>query len=269
MMMLDEPYRWAEAVANRRDYIEDQLGSGSPVVGLNYRDGALLLTLGRGQQKIFEVYDRIAMGAVGHPTDIEKLRQAAIDLAHVIGFNYSEADVTLQQIVHFGLGPAMKTAFDEIVRSPYIARVLLVELEDPGKAIVLYTVDYDGGFLRTDKQGALGGIPEADRVMQRYLAEADTGRLGLRDALDLALRAWAAGRWAGQLEEMPNEASDLDRAADEADVTGVLRDALGSLEVEAAVLQRSRTRKNKFRTLASREIAPVISAYRGSKPAGD
>lgn len=265
MILLDEPYRWAEAVANRRDYIEDQLRSGSPVVGLNYRDGVLLLTLGRGQQKIFEVYDRIAMGAVGHPTDIEKLRQAAIDLAHVIGFNYSEADVTLQQIVHFGLGPAVKTAFDEVVRSPYIARVLLAELEDPEKAVVFYTVDYDGGFQRTEAQGVLGGIPEADRVMQRRLAGVDTARMGLRDALDAALGVWAAGRWAGQLEEMPNEALELDRAADEADVTGVLRDALGSLEVEAAVLQRSRTGNNKFRALAPREIAPVVKAYRGSE----
>ena len=103
-MMLDEPYRFAEAVSNRRDYIEDQLRGGSPVVGLTYADGILFLTLGRGQQKIYETYDRIAMGSVGHPTDIEKLRQAAVDLASVVGFNYSDADVTLQQIVHFGLG---------------------------------------------------------------------------------------------------------------------------------------------------------------------
>ncbi len=95
-MMLEEPYRWAEAVANRREYIEDQLADGSPVVGIGFSSGALVLTLGQGQQKIYEVYDRIAMGALGHPTDIEKLRQAAVDLAHVIGFNYSDADVTLQ-----------------------------------------------------------------------------------------------------------------------------------------------------------------------------
>ena len=100
-MLLDEPYRFAEAIANRRDYIEDQLRDGSPVVGVAFADGLLMVTLKGGSQKLFEAYDRIGLGSVGHPTDIEKLRQSAVDLAHVIGFNYSDADVTLQQIVHF------------------------------------------------------------------------------------------------------------------------------------------------------------------------
>ena len=125
MMLSDEPYRWAEAVANRRDYIEDQIRQGSPVVGVGYEDGILLLTLSQSQQKVFEVYDRLLLAGIGHSTDIENLRQAAIDMAHSIGFNYSEDDVTLRQIVYFGLGPAMKAGFDDVVRSPFLARVLL------------------------------------------------------------------------------------------------------------------------------------------------
>ena len=65
--MIEEPYRWVEAIANRREYIEAQLASGSPIAALGYRDGILFLTLGRTRQKIFEIYDRIAMGAIGHP----------------------------------------------------------------------------------------------------------------------------------------------------------------------------------------------------------
>ena len=57
--MRDEPYRWIEAIQDRRDYIEDQLRVGSPVVGLTYNEGMVLLTIGRGQRKIFEVHDRI------------------------------------------------------------------------------------------------------------------------------------------------------------------------------------------------------------------
>ena len=52
--MLDEPYRYLEAVSNRRDYVEDQLRQGSPIVSLQYDDGILLLTIGRGQRKIYE-----------------------------------------------------------------------------------------------------------------------------------------------------------------------------------------------------------------------
>ena len=65
--MIEEPYRWVEAIANRREYIETQLASGSPIAAVGYGDGILFVTLGRARQKVFEIYDRIAMGAIGHP----------------------------------------------------------------------------------------------------------------------------------------------------------------------------------------------------------
>ena len=55
--MIEEPYRWVEAIANRREYIETQLASGSPIAAVGYRDGILFFTLGRARQKIFEIYD--------------------------------------------------------------------------------------------------------------------------------------------------------------------------------------------------------------------
>ncbi len=259
-MMLDEPYRWADAVANRREYIEDQLRGGSPVVGLAWRDGALLLTLGQGQQKIFEVYDRIGMAALGHPADIEKLRQSAVDLASVIGFNYSEQDVNLQQIVHFGLGPAVKTAFDEVFRSPFIVRVLMLELDVSKKGAVFYTVDYDGTFQKYEGRGVIGEVPEADGLMRSRLPEND--RLSLRNALKAALEAWAAGRFVGTLDEVPRETSELERMAGEADLQAILKDALASATVEAVVLDRSGTDKRRFRVLGDREILPVIKPFR-------
>ena len=62
--MIEEPYRWVEAIANRAEYIETQLAAGSPIVALGYRDGILFLTLGKTRQKLFEIYDRIATGGV-------------------------------------------------------------------------------------------------------------------------------------------------------------------------------------------------------------
>ena len=56
--MIEEPYRWVEAIANRREYIETQLATGSPIAAVGYNDGILFLTLGRSRQKIFEIYDR-------------------------------------------------------------------------------------------------------------------------------------------------------------------------------------------------------------------
>ena len=260
--MHDEPYRWAEAVANRREYIEDQLRGGSPVVGLGYRDGAVLVTMGQGQQKLFEIYDRVGLAALGHPTDIEKLRQAGVDLASVIGFNYSEADVTLQQIVHFGLGPTVKAAFDEILRSPYVARLLLAELGESGEVIAFYTVDYDGSFLKTEGYGAVGGVLDADRAMQERLQDGSASDLPLDLALGQALLAWGAGWFVGQMDEMPGEAEDLKKELDQADLPALIEEALESMTVQAVVLDRTRTGRGKYRALDAEEIEPILGAIR-------
>jgi len=47
-MTSDEPYRWLEAVANRREYIRDQLKGGTPVFALSRPEGILLLGVGQG-----------------------------------------------------------------------------------------------------------------------------------------------------------------------------------------------------------------------------
>jgi hypothetical protein len=62
-----EPYRWVEAIANRRSTSKRNSPRAGPIAALGYRDGILFLTLGQTRQKIFEIYDRIAMGAIGHP----------------------------------------------------------------------------------------------------------------------------------------------------------------------------------------------------------
>ena len=79
--MTEEPYRWLEAISNRREYIRDQLKGGTPVFALSRPEGILLLGVGIGQSKVFEIYDRHGFAALGHPVDIEKLRQAAIEAA--------------------------------------------------------------------------------------------------------------------------------------------------------------------------------------------
>src|SRR6201991_2392348 len=126
--MIEEPYRWVEAVANRREYIEHQLAGGSPIVGLTCAQGVIMLTLGRQQQKIFEIYDRIAMGGIGHPGDIERLRMAAIEVASTEGFTRSAADVSLRRLAYYSLSPVLKSAFEQIYGAPYLARMLFAEI---------------------------------------------------------------------------------------------------------------------------------------------
>ena len=112
--MIEEPYRWVEAIANRREYIETQIAGGSPIVALSYRDGILLFTLSRERQKLFEIYDRIGFGGMGHPGDIERLRMAAIEVASTEGFARASLDVSLRRLANYSLSPALKAAFDAV-----------------------------------------------------------------------------------------------------------------------------------------------------------
>src|SRR5205809_6371609 len=111
--MIEEPYRWVEAIANRREYIEAHLAQGSPIAALGYRAGILFLTLGKTRQKIFEIYDRIAMGAIGHAGDIERLRMAPIELASTEGVSRSATDVSLRRLVDCWLSAVMMAAVEQ------------------------------------------------------------------------------------------------------------------------------------------------------------
>jgi len=122
--MYEEPYRWIEAVANRRNYLDDQFIQGNPLIGVSFAQGILLLTFNRGTEKIYEIYDRIALGGMGHPADLEKLRYTLLDMAHVEGFQRSPADVTASRLMKNGLAPVIKQAFEEIFKAPHIPAFL-------------------------------------------------------------------------------------------------------------------------------------------------
>ena len=253
--MLDEPYRWVEAIRNRREYTDDQLAGASPVVGLAYDDGLLLLTSTPGPRKLFEVYNQVAFAGIGHPADIEKLRKAVIDIAHVEVFNLSASDVSLQRLVNLGVGPVMKSAFDEIFRSPYIARVLMAELDPRDRAETFYTVDPDGSFSSAGGAAVIAGSREAaETILGRLRGEASEP---LDGALARALGAWGAGR---ALAERGADAPDQGEVG-EPEVAAAVRGALDSGRIEAAVLERSRPTKTRFRLLDPQELAPSLAAF--------
>src|ERR1044071_5282124 len=142
--MIEEPYRWVEAIATRRDYIEMQLATGSSVIAVAYADGILLFTV--GQQKLFEIYDRIALGAIGHPGDIERLRMTAIELASTEGFTRSAADVSLRRLAYYSLSPVMKAAFEQVYGAPFLARLLFAEVGPRPEDDLFLRVEYDGAI---------------------------------------------------------------------------------------------------------------------------
>src|SRR6266498_4911153 len=142
--MTEEPYRWLEAIGNRREYIQEQMKGGTPVFAASRPEGILLLGVGQGQSKVFEIYDRHAFAALGHPVDIEKLRQVAIEAAHMEGFNRSSKDVTLRRLISFALSTMLKNSFEQIFAPPFIVESVWAELGETQAHDVLVRVHHDG-----------------------------------------------------------------------------------------------------------------------------
>ena len=126
--MTEEPYRWLEAIGNRREYIRDQLKGGTPVFAFSRPEGIFMVGIGQGASKVFEIYDRHALAALGHPVDIEKIRQTAIEAAHLEGFNRSAHDVTLRRLISFALSATLKNSFEQIFSPPIMVESIFAEL---------------------------------------------------------------------------------------------------------------------------------------------
>src|SRR5579859_3769318 len=171
--MIEEPYRWLEAIANRREYVREQLKGGSPALAASLPDGILLLGVGGGQSKVFELFDRHALAGLGHPADIEKIRQAAIDAAHVEAFTRAPEDVSLRRLVAFGLSPQLKNNFEQIFSAPFLVELLLAEVGGEPEQDLLVRLHFDGGFQFAPKGLAVAaGKSDAEVAAQAWLLEA-------------------------------------------------------------------------------------------------
>ena len=160
--MTEEPYRWLEAIGNRREYIRDQLKGGTPVFAVSRPEGIFLFGIGQGMSKVFEIYDRHAFAALGHPVDIEKVRQSAIEAAHLEGFNRSTKDVTLRRLIGFALSPSLKNSFEQIFSPPIMVEAIFAEVGETQPEDILCRLHYDGNH-RWEATGVLVAHTDPDR----------------------------------------------------------------------------------------------------------
>ncbi len=260
--MVYTPFDFNEAISQRREWAETGLREGSPVVGVSIEDGLFLLTVRQTQRKIFEVYDRLVYSAIGNQSDIEAIRIAAIDVAHREGFERSPDDVTAHRLVGFALSPPLKKLFGDSFNAPAVVRAIFGEMGTAPQNDLFYILNYDGEFFQRERCAAVAGTPEAEERIVLHLAEIapDTP---LRDAVPMALRAWAVGvllssRHAHGNEEEP-PAADADISDDQ--VLQEIRRRLSSGSVEVGLLDRRTRRESKFRLLSAAEIQDIVKDF--------
>jgi len=264
--MYEEPYRWVEAVGNRRTYLDEQFKQGSPVVAVTYEGGLLLTTVSKGTPKLYEIYDRIGLAGMGHPTDLEKLRFSLLEMAHTEGFNRSPSDVTGARLVKYGVAPLIKQAFEEVFKAPFIVKILLAELGQKREKDALLTINYDGTFEEATDVAVLAATPAVQKEMNEYLRRETAQNLSLEQAVGVALRAWALGDRAQQRAMDEGNQADQSRGSspsaalpiDAETLLAHLRSTVKEKMIECAVLERSFPGTSKYRAVKADELGRLL-----------
>jgi proteasome alpha subunit len=261
--MVYSPFDFNEANRHRMEYVEDNLRGGSPVVGVSFDSGLLLLTVRQSQRKVFEVYDRLIFSAIGKQADIEAIRIGAIDVAHREGFERSPDDVTVQRLVGFSLSPPLKRVFGDAFNAPAVIRALFGELGARPEEDLFFVLNYDGEFSQSNAFATVAGTPEAEDRMALWLMGVgpETTR---EQALERALKAWAVGAMETRRRKMgaedeENPLRDIDEGEQ---LAGFLREELKTSQVEVGILERFTGRESKFRLLANSDLEGLLKDYR-------
>lgn len=244
--MMEEPYRWLEAMGHRREYVREQLKGGSPVLAARLREGILLVGIGMGHSKVFELFDRQAMAALGHPADLERVRQVAIDAAHVEAFTRAPEDVSLRRLVAYGLSPQLKASFEQVFGAPVLAEFLFAEVGDEPEEDVFVRLHFDGTFeLERGRVALAASRPEAEAAARRWLDSACGEEADRHQAAEWLLQAWDA---------LEAQRGFDDGLGSEDDRRGRWRERLAGRQLELGWLGRAGRRRARFERLTREQL---------------
>jgi proteasome alpha subunit len=211
---------------DRSEFARKGIAQGRSVVTIEYVDGILFLAENPSAtlHKISEIYDRIAFAGVGKYSEFEDLRISGVRLADLRGYAYDREDVTAKTLAN-AYSQVLATIFTTQMK-PYEVEILVGEVGERPEDNRIFDIKYDGFVTDVNGSGAVGG--RSDDLAAR-LKDGYRDGMSLKDAVQLATQALA------DVEERP--------------VTGE--------NLEAAVLDRTKPARRKFRRLSDQELSDL------------
>ncbi len=216
-----------QLMKDRSEFAHKGIARGKSVVGLEYADGVLFLAENPSAtlHKISEIYDRIAFAGVGKYSEFEDLRISGVRLADLRGYSYGRDDVRARDLAN-AYSQALSTIFTQQMK-PYEVEILVGEIGENGGGIEIYHVLFDGTVTDEHEHVAIGGHAEE-----------------LSNALGAGYEAgWDLATACREAVKALSTAEGREIAAE---------------QVEAAVLDRTRTQRRKFRRLAENDVAGFL-----------
>ncbi|WP_407317958.1 proteasome subunit alpha [Isoptericola halotolerans] len=226
-----------QLMKDRADFARKGIARGRSVVVLAYAGGIAFATENpsRALHKISEIYDRIALAAVGKYNEFENLRVAGVRYADLRGYSYDRTDVTARGLANAyaqTLGTVFTTESKPLEVELVVVEVGAVPAEDQ-----LYRLSYDGSVADEHGFVVMGG--QAEQLTARVRETWSEG-MALEDVLRLAVHALGA------------VAPDGTVAADGAERS------IPASALEVAVLERDRPRRT-FRRLHGDVLADLLA----------
>ncbi|MEA2555581.1 MAG: proteasome alpha subunit [Actinomycetota bacterium] len=215
-----------QMMKDRSEYAHKGIARGRSVIGVEYKDGLLFIAENPSAtlHKISEVYDHIAFAGVGKYSEFEDLRIAGIRLADMRGYSYGREDVKARDLAN-AYSQALSTIFTQQMK-PYEVEILVGEVDGEAAGTTLYHVMFDGSINDEHGTVAIGGHAEelSEALKSRYEA-----------GWDLATAVKTA-----------------------AEVIGGPEATIAPDQLEAGILDRTKTHRRKFRRLDDTEIAGIL-----------
>jgi proteasome alpha subunit len=221
-----------QQMKDRADFARKGIGRGRSVVVVQYADGICFVAENQSQalHKISEIYDRIAFAAVGRYNEFENLRIAGVRLADLRGYSYDRRDVTGRGLAN-AYAQTLGTIFSSGGEKPYEVEIFVAEVGDEPADDQVYRLTYDGSVADEHGYAVMGGSTERSTA---YLSEHYAEGLDQAGAIRLAVAALAH-------DSEPTREVEAD-------------------QIEAAVLDRTRTLSRKFRRLPARTVRESLAS---------
>jgi len=219
------------------EYARKGIARGRSVAALEYADGVLFVAENPSAtlHKISEIYDRIGFAGVGKYSEFEDLRIAGIRLADIRGYSYGREDVSAKALAN-AYSQSLSAIFTQAMK-PYEVEILVAQVGDTPEGNEIFHVLFDGSV--TDEQGSVGIGGSSDELTEHLRDSYEPG-WDLGTGVRAAVKALADGG----SREIPPE------------------------DIEAAVLDRNRPRRRKFRRLDDDEVRAILADGDGPPATG-
>jgi proteasome alpha subunit len=230
-----------QVMKDRADYARKGIARGRSVVVVQYTDGILFVAENRSKalHKISEIYDRVAFAAVGRYNEFENLRIAGVRLADLRGYSYDRRDVTGRGLAN-AYAQTLGTIFSSGGEKPYEVELFVAEVGDELADDQIYRLTYEGSVADEHGYAVMGGSAD---LVATYLADQYRSGLDLTGALRMAVQALGHD------------------TTESRSITGD--------QLEAAILDRTRTQPRKFKRLPSAQLAALFGRGGGNGAADE